>query len=613
MLIFGLLAFLWLLFTIIPVIFFYFLRMQFRRQPVSSTYIWNKFKDRLSTGNRLKWRTLLLLILQILALIFLILALTKPSFISGTASKPGTCFLLDVSASMGVSESTTEGTVTRLDIAKKMLADEIDKLPDDSPIKVYLCSSDAVLLTDTRENKSGIKIKLKNINVTDKGFKEEGTAATISAWQSIEKKAFNYTMITDGGLEFQGKKLFDAVKSPVKILYVGENRNNIGINGLRLIDQEDDSYNALFYMRNTFDMPKNLGIIFKSGDRIISESTIEVPQGLSKHILEIDEEFQTGSYSIELENNDDAFKADDICYLSVNQEQKIRILVAGKDNPFINAALAYENILFSTTDKFPQGNISSDWDIIISNYVKTPGQANCNLLYFGDIPADASLKYGKTTGGRLVAADTNHPLLRYVDWENTRIAGSLSLIPGSGVSVLSTANNLPVMAAWEQDGYKYAVCTFDIFNSDIGLSGSFPIFLQNFISWCVPGNDSQLKYTIDAGETITRYESSSWESKEKEGITYRHNGSKLVLTGVKSGTYQWESSAGNGTISINIPLSETDIPLKKISQVNIPVISENTTTDRTVPVDKLPLIIFLILIILEWFLWIGIPLFKRRR
>ena len=61
-------------------------------------------------------------------------------------------------------------------------------------------------------------------------------------------------------------------------------------------------------------------------------------------------------------------------------------------------------------------------------------------------------------------------------------ACSLSLVTDSDKNVLSTVNNLPVITAWEEDNYKYLICSIDVFNSDIGLSGSFrPKFVKQYV------------------------------------------------------------------------------------------------------------------------------------
>lgn len=612
MLSFGLIAFFWLLLTIIPVMVFYFLRMHFRQQPVSSTYIWDKFRNLLSTGKKLRWRTILLLFLQIASLILLILALAKPSILKDVLVKPGVCFLIDVSASMNAADEKDEtgGIITRLDKAKKLLIDEINKLPSNANIMIFSCASYADELGEPTVNKKLLIDKIGSIRTTDSEFLEGEVAGKISAWLKTINQKYQIFIITDGGLDMKGQKLADYFNSSFKILNVGEKKDNIGLNGLRLINDREGSYKAQFFVRNNYDINKTIDIALKKDGNILMQKNIDAGPGLTRHQIDLTGDIETGAYSIEINDNNDFLLSDDICYLSVNEKPQIKVLVIGKTNPFINAALSYNNILFSASDSFPSNDTLNNWDIIISNYIEVPEGIKNNLLSFGEIPQDSSIKLGKTVNGILVKSDTNHPLLRYIEWEKIRVIESPSLIINSQVHVLSRVNNQPVIAAWEEDGYKYLACSIDIFNSDIGLSGSFPIFLQNYIAWCVPQNDNQLKYTINAGERIVRYESPQWNVKEKDNIDIKHQGNRVYINALKTGIYNWENGGSTGTISVNLPLNETDITPANVPLKNAAIDLQSNLSRVKIPIEKIPLFLFLLLMIIEWFLWIGIP-FKK--
>ncbi len=613
MLSFGIIAFFWLLLTIIPVIVFYFLRMRFRQQPVSSTYIWDKFRYLLSTGKKLRWRTILLLILQIASLILLIITLAKPSILKDVLVKPGTCFLIDVSASMSATDEKDDvaGIITRLDKAKKLLIDEVNKLPSDANIMIFSCASYANELNEPTTNKNLLIDKIKSITTTDDEFLESEVAGKISAWLKTINQKYQIFIITDGGLDMKGQKLANQLKSTLKIMNVGKSKDNIGLNGLRLINNnEENSYQAQFFIRNNFETDKIVNIILKKDKNILIQKDVTAGPGLTRHQIDLTGEIETGSYSIEINNNIDYLLLDDICYLSVNEKPQIKVLVVGKDNPFINAALSYNNILFSTSDTFPLNETLNNWDIIISNYIEVPKGIKNNLLSFGEIPLDSSIKFGREVSGTLMKSDSNHPLLRYIEWEKIRVINSPSLIVNSGAYVLSMVNNLPVLVAWEEDSFKYLICSIDIFNSDIGLSGSFPMFLQNYIAWCVPQNDNQLKYTINAGERVVRYESPQWKVNEKNNMDIKHQGNRVYINALKTGIFNWENAGINGTLSVNIPLNETDITLKNISFNTLSIDIQSSLSRVKIPVEKMPLFLFLILIIAEWFLWIGLP-FKK--
>ena len=56
---------LWLGLILLPILFFYFLRLRYRRQPVSSVYLWVRLQQVTRGGSHLRWKSLFLLLLQV--------------------------------------------------------------------------------------------------------------------------------------------------------------------------------------------------------------------------------------------------------------------------------------------------------------------------------------------------------------------------------------------------------------------------------------------------------------------------------------------------------------------------------------------------------------------
>ena len=99
----------------IPVlIIIYIIKSKYTEQVIPSTYLWELSERFLKRKNPLKAITgILSLILQILAVVFIALAIAHPTFvIKGGASDY--CFVLDSSASMNI----VEGNKSRFDGAK---------------------------------------------------------------------------------------------------------------------------------------------------------------------------------------------------------------------------------------------------------------------------------------------------------------------------------------------------------------------------------------------------------------------------------------------------------------------------------------------------------------
>ena len=100
MLMFTLMSVLWLLSLIPLIIFLYFLRIRFRKQPISSNFIWSKLSIETKGHKKLIWTSIFFLILQLLAFIIGVFAGTKPFLERRKEIQHGIVYIIDTSASM---------------------------------------------------------------------------------------------------------------------------------------------------------------------------------------------------------------------------------------------------------------------------------------------------------------------------------------------------------------------------------------------------------------------------------------------------------------------------------------------------------------------------------
>ena len=130
----------WLALAIVPIIVFYFLRMRFRKQPVSSVYLWSRLTSAIQGSSRFQWRSAWLLLLQIIIAMAAVLALTGPVWKMSATSKPGIIYLIDVSASMTAKDR--HQTESRLEQAKQFIEEMIHADTRHVERIIILCASE---------------------------------------------------------------------------------------------------------------------------------------------------------------------------------------------------------------------------------------------------------------------------------------------------------------------------------------------------------------------------------------------------------------------------------------------------------------------------------------
>ena len=595
---------LWIGAAILPVIFFYFLRMRFRDQPFSSIYIWSRLQKITRSGSRLRWRSILLLLLQIGAVLAVVAVIARPSWISRRLTEPGTIFLLDVSASMAaMDEIDADGrSISRLEKARLLMEQEIRNLPPHSYGAVFLCASGITQLEKGSSDHSRLLAGLKGVQPSGAGFIENRVAAEIKAWLQTEKRPWQACLITDGGLDLNGRELTGVFRGAWRTVMVGRNGNDLGVTGLRLLPGP----RAQFLVYNGKSRTEKIKVTLKFNEKPIITTRLEAAPGVTRRILPFGGTVRPGIYEVESSATGDNLTWDNSYRLALNPQRRFRVLLIGATDPFLNAALRDPRVQLARLPQFPASGLTgSDWDLVVADRVKIPAGLQVNLLAIGTIPEGAPVRLGPSVSGVLTGIDTSHPLARFVDWGSVRVGGGNSLEIASNVQPLATVGGQPIMAVWEQAGYRSVVIGTDLFHSDLALSGAFPVFFQNLLLWCVPQAANSLAYNLTVGEPVSISEGRDWRFLDTRGIRVVRNGSMLSLRAETTGVFRWQSGKTKGVLVSNIAPSELQIgPRILVTQKSKVLTAAGYEVNRQSLADYFTLL-FLILLCLEWICWSG--------
>lgn len=602
-------AALWIGLTVLPVILFYFLRMRFRDQPFSSIYIWLRLQKLTRSGSRLRWRSVLLLLLQIGAVLAVVAVIARPFWSSRQRTEPGTVFLIDVSASMAAKDevSATGDRISRIERARLLLQQEINRMPSHSYGAVFLCSSGITQLGEASNNRKRLINGLRNLEPTGAGFKEAQIAAELQAWLQTERRPWQACLVTDGGLDLNGGKLTEIFRGAWRVLTVGKGDNNIGLTGLRLLPGSQ----AHFVVYNGRTQTAVIGVTLgwraqARNEKLLINTRIKVAPGFTRQVLPFSGTAQSGIYRLAITAATNSSTWDDRYLLAVNPPRRFRVLLIGTPNPFLRAALRNPKIELTMLPQFPRsGSTGAAWDLVVADGVKLPAGMQSNSLSIGVLPEQAPVRLGPVVSGSLAATDTSHPLARFVDWGSARVAGGNSLICEPNVQSLAVVEGQPVMAVWEQGGYRSVVFGTDLFHSDLALSGAFPVFLQNLLQWCVPQAANPLAYNLTVGEPVLLAENPDWRLLDTRGIRAARNGRMLSLRAQAPGVFRWQSEQARGMVVANVAPSELQIAPKVLTapKSKLRITAKYAISRRNL--GEYFSFLFLVLLCLEWICWSG--------
>jgi hypothetical protein len=649
-------AFWWGL-SLIPIVVFYFLRIRFREHPVSSIYLWLRIQNLTRGGSQLRRRSVLLLMLQLLTALAAVFAFVEPFWYSRLSQRQGIIYLLDISASMAATD-VREGSAQfgihdndRLNLAKTLIRKDLLKQSPQTFCMIFLCSDTLKPLAEPTADHRKLLRTLQQVKTSSAGFDETEITEELKTWLALHRGRWKECLVTDGGLDLGGRKLASVLGKDLRSLMVGNSAHNIGITGLRLVNQQ-----AEFSVMNNWPILRRIQISLYRDTKKITEAQFAVNPGFGSQRMSFPGPILPGVYKIQINqrNQEDILAIDNQYYLAVNQPRPIQILCVGKPDPFLEAVLDGPDIHRIETDHFPPGFTGEGWDLII---VESEGRLNdiprglkCNLLCIRSVPMDAPVLLKRLPGntsihGTLAQPEINedHPLLRFVDWQSVQVDTSYyldnqnqdnklnnthsggiftrliqprsqdktgldqSVETNPSLSVLATTEGKPVLAAWEKDGQRYVVSSFDLYQSNLGLSGAFPVLMQNILQWCVPQYNNPLAYTLTVGQEATLTEPPLWQIIDPNLTRTYRKGSQLTIEAEKCGVFAWGRGVIRGVLVANLPATELDIAPK-------PLLLEKSSTQivRGSNIEKNPLtdwalIAFLLGLCGEWLLWRGIP------
>jgi len=519
----------WLAVAIIPpaILLLYFLKL--RRNPVEvpSTYLWRRTIEDLHVNSL--WQRLrqnLLLFLQLLLLLLLILACLHPGFSGSSLSGDRFILLIDNSASM----STKEGGATRLDSAKAMALEVINKMKSGDSAMIIAFSDSTTIVQSYTDNHNTLRRKVGTIQPTVRAtdmsdalryaasLANPGRTGGEDARDTAVAKALPATLyiISDGG--FRSIPDITLANLATKYMPVGEDESNVGIVVFTADSNPEKPGQLQAYARleNSGPEPVTLTLELYVDKRrepsdvvkltVPAHNKIRGPGSVGAKFnlsdLAIDDGDQTSLRAVI--NHKDNMMIDNTAYVALNRPRLAKILLVTASNPLLKHALNTSKIkeisdvllvepAALTTKHHENESLSGVYDLIIYDRCAPPKMPLANTMFIGAIPPGGEWKASEKQR-ILQIQDWNqvHPLMQSVDFAGVNFYEGRKIAPPAGSIELASADIGPIVAITPRGGYLDAVFGVDIlstekgrnlFNTNWHLKETFPLFIQNMVKY----------------------------------------------------------------------------------------------------------------------------------
>ncbi|MDA8226564.1 MAG: BatA and WFA domain-containing protein [Desulfitobacterium hafniense] len=472
-------AFIFLL-TIPIVILFYLLKQKKEQHTVSSTLLWQRvLADTISQTPWQKLRRNLLLFIQILVLILLVLALTRPYLIRNQEAGANFVLLVDTSASM----ATREEGGTRLELAKAEVEQLVKAQSKGTKFTLIGVGPVPQMLVNQSDNSQEV---LKKLATIEPGFYRANLDNTLSLVSALLEKGTMAPVLfySDGGVVLpegpQGVKEFQYHR-------IGTRDDNVAIGAFALREGPEGPV-ALTRIDNYGPKEEEVTVNLLADGNILDVQAVKVEPGKSGNIFWSVPK-QTPYLEARLEAND-SFPLDNAAWLVPPKDTQSKVLLVTEGNLFLEQALKLNPLLEAQKVK-PENyqSVKDKYDLYVLDNFWPEMTPEGQLLVFNP-PSSSRLVRENSEAiaeGLQSGADGEaQTILKHVSWADVHIAESKGLVAPGDWQPLLTSGNRTILAVGKLGSSRAAVFGFDLHQSDLPLRAAFPILMQNLTNWLLP-------------------------------------------------------------------------------------------------------------------------------
>lgn len=650
----------WLLLGMIPplIVLLYFLKL--RRSPVEvpSTYLWLKTIEDMHVNSI--WQRLrnnLLLLLQLLAVLLAMLAVLRPGCEGEQLVGERFIFVIDQSASMSATDATDRKT--RLDRAKQQTTALIDRMKRDDSAMVISFSDRAIVQQSYTKNKSLLKRKVNEIQQTQRtsdlneallaasGLANPGStsdrenALDVQVAEALEATLY---LFSDGAVKEVPKFSLGNLTAEYRPIGAPDPPPNVGITAFSLNDQIEigEQVQVFARLQNSGMTDASVDLELFVNDQLRdAKAQVKVPS-LGSTSLNFDlTDLMAGleepaPIRLQIEN-EDVYMQDNIAHCILNPPRMVNVLIITDYNQYLQlvtktdrisklAQVQFENRSYLKDKTYLERATLGHYDLIIYDQCAPETPPACNAVYWAAVPRNGAWQTNENLEVTPITdVDSAHPLMYAVAMGEVNILSSQTLSGPQGSIALIETSKGAVMMIGPREGYEDLVIGFPLIeysasgaitnNSDWPRKLSFPLFVQNLLTYLGGGSRLSASRNISPGELVTlktQFPVPEIDVKDPGGniarVKARADGNFVFSQTDRSGVYDVITAGGqklDQRFAVNLlDRLESDLAVRNDMQLGYSKV-EGKVESEPARKEFWPWVVLLILVvvILEWVIY----------
>ncbi|WP_164670100.1 vWA domain-containing protein [Virgibacillus doumboii] len=590
----------WFLSTIPVLLVFYFFKKQYDKQTISSIYLWERTLQEWESDRW--WSKLqknLLLLLQLLILLFLIFALTRPYFVGEEVSGDHLVIVFDSSATMMAEQSGK----TRFAEAKQQAQEIIDQLGNGHKVSVIHAKKDPVLLASNQTNHAAVLDKIEDLQLT---YQHENLSDSVQLAQSLIQQETGEVHIFTDNLDkdsLSGQKF----SNPIIVHNSQVSQKNISIQAFG-VKQTGNQVAAIVTVKNQSSEAADVTLSVSNDGNALEQLTENIPaneqQTISLNNLPVHDYYQ-------VKTDDDAYSLDNVMYALLPKQLSSSIYLVGEVNSFIEQALLSAGMQVTTVPKDENGNYSfpeqkPEAIYLLSGVEADQWPAGPKLIFSPSVggPFDVEEKIELNYGLKQVMDD---PILSYSNVSNVYLGQAYPIGNWNDLQPLVQSRDQVIIGKGTYEKAPMILFAFDLNDSDWPLQPGFPIMLANSIEELAGSGESLGYYKPLETATInlsTVTEEAVIERLDGENVKEISFSQPELTMPSKPGIYQLHEKSASGSLFsyfvVQLDNEERTIKSAKSFSVDVEGQEERSAQLSKQEIWRIFASIALILLFIEW-------------
>ncbi|MBI4527916.1 MAG: VWA domain-containing protein [Deltaproteobacteria bacterium] len=553
------LSFLFLLGAVPFILLLHSLKPKGPKVRTTTLFLWERVLKDQPVGKSLSWllKKNLLLALQLLIAFAFITALADPSLVSYGVAPGDAVVVIDLSASM----KARGRSGTRFDEARQAFFGLIDQMRSSQRMMVIGAASIPRVLSPFTTDRNRVRNLGRLMEATDgPGQVKE---AILFAHSFLKKGSRDHVVVvTDGA--FEGAEEMPPQSSHLRWIQVPGGNENVGITGFefRRAPGGSGGYEVMVKVKNFTSHPVRAPLTLTLQDKKWVEENLEIAP--EESLIRVYPHLgRLGGRAIARLGIRDDLPTDNEAFLVLTESLPLRLLYAGKGNPFLEHLFrSLPQILVTRIAELPAEDLSSKlqiYDVVLIDGIPSPLLTEGNFILINTVAKNLPVAVqGKIRLPQPLPISGVHPLTKGVRLDNLTIKEAMRLgLTGEGVP-LARSKEGALICAFETNRLKALILGFELSASDLPFRVAFPILMTNALNWFRPGRaefptiqlQAGMPYSIELAGSAGQVEIAS-PSGRREILSADSN--PLVFSDTKEvGFYKFKSGGGEGEFAVNL-------------------------------------------------------------